>query len=111
MERMQTRPLGRTGRRISAIGLGCATFGREIDEEASRRIMDHAVERGVTFFDTAEGYGGGQARAYRKTYLEVDDVREKTGEMSSSECIIGRWLRDRGCLDRVTICTKVSTCN
>ena len=108
---MQYRPLGRTDTIISAIGLGCATFGREIDEDMSRRIMDDAVERGITFFDTAEAYGGGNARAYRLSQLEVDDVRETTGEMSSSECIIGRWLRDRGCHDRVTICTKVSTGN
>ena len=41
---MEQRPLGRTGRTISAIGLGCVTFGGEIDEEASYRVMDHAVE-------------------------------------------------------------------
>ena len=46
--------MGRTGATISAIGLGCGTFGREIDEEMSCRILDYAVEKGITWFDTAE---------------------------------------------------------
>lgn len=106
---LEQRPLGRTGRTIPAIGLGCVTFGREIDEDASFRILDYAVERGITFLDTAEAYGGGQARAYRRSVLGIDDVREVSGEMSSSERILGRWLRARGSRGAVTICTKVST--
>src|SRR5262245_11761672 len=106
---LEQRPLGRTGRVIPVVGLGCVTFGREIDEEASFRILDYAVEKGITFLDTAEAYGGGQARAYRRSTLGVDDVREVSGEMSSSERILGRWLRARGCRNAVTICTKVST--
>src|SRR3989454_12828447 len=94
---METRILGKTGISVPRIGLGCATFGREIDEDASFRIMDYAVERGITLFDTAEAYGGGQAREYRRTQLDVDDEREVSGEMHSSEKIIGRWLRSRGC--------------
>ena len=104
---VEQRPLGRSGRTISAIGLGCVTFGREIDEKASHEIMDHAVEHGITFFDTAEAYGGGQARLGRKQTLGIDDVREVSGEMSSSELIIGRWMQERGCRDQITLCTKV----
>ena len=106
---LEQKPLGWSGRTISAIGLGCVTFGREIDEEQSYRVLDYAVERGITFFDTAEGYGGGQARLSRQRSLGVDDERETTGEMSSSERIIGSWLRLRGCRDEITLCTKVST--
>ena len=106
---MEQRPLGRTGATISAIGLGCVTFGREIDEDSSYRLMDYAVEKGITFFDTAEAYGGGQARLGRKTSLGIDDVREATGEMSSSERIIGTWMRLRGCRDEITLCTKLNT--
>jgi aryl-alcohol dehydrogenase-like predicted oxidoreductase len=43
----------------SRIGLGCVTFGREIDEAASFALLDHALERGVRHFDTAAAYGGG----------------------------------------------------
>ena len=46
-----------------------------------------------------------EARAF------VEDVRETSGEMHSSELILGRWLRARGCRDEVTVCTKVSTGN
>ena len=78
-------PLGRSGSAISAIGLGCVTFGREIDEDSSCRVLDYAVGKGVTWFDTAEAYGGGDAREYRRKQLGVDDVRELTGEVGSSE--------------------------
>ena len=108
---MEQRPLGRTGRTVSAVGLGCVTFGREIDEDASYRVLDDAVEKGITLFDTAEGYGGGNARISRQQRLGVDDVREVSDEMGSSECTLGRWLRLRGCREQVSICTKVSSGN
>lgn len=104
---MEQKPLGRTGRTISALGLGTAPFGREIDEETSYRVMDYAVENGITFFDTAEIYGGGQSRLWRRQHLGVDDEREVTGEMSSSERIVGTWMRLRGCRNEITLCTKV----
>ena len=106
---MESRILGKTDLKVSKLGLGCATFGREIDEEASFRIMDFAFEQGINLFDTAEAYGGGQARHYRKTSLGVDDVREKTGEMHSSEKILGRWLKSRGIRSDIIIQTKVSS--
>ena len=106
---IEQRPLGRSGRTISAIALGCSNWGRDIDEEASYRLMDYAVERGITLFDTAESYGGGQSRQKRRDELAVDDEREATDEMSSSERIIGRWLRRTGARDDVTIETKVGS--
>jgi aryl-alcohol dehydrogenase-like predicted oxidoreductase len=106
---METRLLGRSGIRVPRLGLGCTTFGREIDEPTSFALMDYAVEHGMNLFDTAEGYGGGQARDYRKEVLQVDDVREISGEHHSSEKIIGRWLTATGARDRVVLVTKVST--
>jgi len=103
------KPLGRSGNTISAIGLGCVTFGREIDEESSRKVMDYALDKGITFFDTAEGYGGGQSRQGRKDGMGVEDEREVTNEVSSSERIVGDWMRDRGCRDAINLCTKVGT--
>ena len=103
------RPVGRSGLEISSIGLGCVTFGREIDEDDSRRVLDHAVEQGITFLDTAEAYGGGNALASRAEHYGSSEVIEATTEMYSSEMILGRWLRERGCIDRVVVCTKVSS--
>ncbi len=100
--------IGTSGVSISRIGLGCNTFGREIDEEQSFRILDYAFEHEITLFDTAENYGGGQARQYRNQELGVDDVRETSGEMHSSEKILGRWLASRGVRKEVVIQTKVT---
>lgn len=106
---MQRLPLGRTGLDLPRIGLGGAPLGREIDEAASRAVLDHALARGVTLIDTAESYGGGNAREYRRRQYGVDDVREASHEMHSSEKIIGRWQRDRGCRDRIQLLTKFSS--
>ena len=91
------------------MGLGCVTFGREIDEPASGRLMSAALDFDMTLFDTAEAYGGGQARQYRRNTMGVDDVREASSEMHSSEKIIGRWLKSTGNRSRVVLQTKVTT--
>src|SRR5690349_19574947 len=106
---MHKKPLGRSGLEVSRIGLGGVTFGRETDEEDSFRIMDYAHERGITLFDPAEAYGGGDARDYRRKVLGVEDVREATGEAHSSEKIIGRWLRARGVRNEIVLQTKITT--
>jgi aryl-alcohol dehydrogenase-like predicted oxidoreductase len=108
-QKLEQKPLGRTGKMIPVIALGCVTFGREIDEDDSYRVMDYAVEKGLTMFDTAEAYGGGQSRLTRKQTLDIDDRREKTGEMHSSERIVGRWMRKRGSRDDITLITKFYT--
>ncbi len=109
--RMEYRKLGRTDTSLSFIGLGCVTFGREADEDTSFSLLDYAVERGLNWLDTAEGYGGGNARTYRRDVLKVDDVRETSDIMGSSEIIIGKWMKARGCRDDVVICSKVSSGN
>lgn len=101
------RVLGQSAIRVRRIGLGCATFGREIDEETAFRIMDFAMESGITLFDTAEAYGGGQSRESRRQYLGVADEREVSGEMHSSEKIIGKWLESRCVRKEVVLLTKV----
>jgi 1-deoxyxylulose-5-phosphate synthase len=60
---MLYRRLGRTGLRVSEIGLGCASFwGKQIfDETQAIRLVHAAVEHGVTFFDTGPSYSGGNA--------------------------------------------------
>lgn len=65
------------------IGLGCVTFGREIDETASFALLDHAWGRGVRHFDTAAAYGGG-----------------------ASETILGKWLASRK-PEGITVATKI----
>ena len=106
---MKKRQLGKTGIQVSRLGLGCTTFGREIDEAASVRVMEAALDFGLTLFDTAEAYGGGQAQQYRRNAFGVNDVREVSSELHSSEKIIGRWLKTTGNRSRITLQTKVTT--
>jgi aryl-alcohol dehydrogenase-like predicted oxidoreductase len=54
---LETRNLGRSGLRVSAIGLGCNNFGGRIDLEASRAVVHAALDAGITLFDTADVYG------------------------------------------------------
>jgi aryl-alcohol dehydrogenase-like predicted oxidoreductase len=52
------RPLGDSGLSVSTIGLGCNNFGRRVDLQGTRAVVDAAIAEGVTFFDTADIYGG-----------------------------------------------------
>ncbi|MBN9061190.1 MAG: aldo/keto reductase [Rhizobiales bacterium 65-9] len=54
---MQFRTLGRSGLRVSAVGLGCNNFGGRIDKAATAKVIDRAIEQGITLFDTADVYG------------------------------------------------------
>src|SRR5216110_1621668 len=58
---MQKRKLGKSNLEVSAIGLGCMgmsfSYGPPKDRQEMRTLIRTAVERGVTFFDTAEVYG------------------------------------------------------
>ena len=82
---MDQKMVGKTGIPISAIGLGSSPFGREIDEDASLRVLDYAFEQGFTFFDTAE-----------------------TPTRVGGEWLLGRWMCSRGIRDQCKISTKVS---
>ena len=82
---MEYRKLGKTELTVSSIGLGCVTFGREIDEATAFTVMDHAVERGITLFDTAEAYAKGR-----------------------SEEVVGQWIKARGARDKIVLATKVT---
>ncbi len=54
---MEIRNLGRSGLRVSAIGLGCNNFAGRIDLEATRKVIHKAHDLGITLFDTADVYG------------------------------------------------------
>jgi 1-deoxyxylulose-5-phosphate synthase len=82
---MEYRTLGRSDLRVSWIGLGGATFGREIDEATTFAVLDRALERGITLFDTAAAYSSG-----------------------GSEEILGRWIARRGVRDQIVLATKVA---
>lgn len=87
---METRFLGRSGLKVSALGFGAGTFGGKgplfsawgnTDVTEARRMIDLSLDAGLTFFDTADVYSDG-----------------------ASESILGEALR--GCRDRVILSSK-----
>jgi len=77
---VRTRKLGPLD--VSVVGLGCNNFGRRLDEEGTRAVVDAALGAGVTFFDTADVYGN----------------------QGGSETILGAVLHGRR--DQVVLATK-----
>ena len=77
---MRVRKLGPL--EVSVVGLGCISFGRRLDEAGTKAVVDAALDVGVTFFDTADRYGG----------------------PGGSESLVGNVLRGRR--DRVVLATK-----
>jgi aryl-alcohol dehydrogenase-like predicted oxidoreductase len=59
MVNLPTRPLGDSGLEVSVVGLGCNNFGRRVDLDGTRAVVDAALAEGVSFFDTADIYGRG----------------------------------------------------
>jgi aryl-alcohol dehydrogenase-like predicted oxidoreductase len=56
---MHYRPLGDSGLMVSVTGLGCNNFGRRLDLDATRAVVDAALEAGITLLDTSDTYGSG----------------------------------------------------
>ena len=58
---MKKRKLGKSNLEVSALGLGCMglsfAYGQPVDKQSGISLLRSAVERGITFFDTAEAYG------------------------------------------------------
>ena len=61
---MEERALGDGGPRLSVLGLGCNNFGMRIDADASAAVVHAALDAGITHFDTAEMYGGGDSERF-----------------------------------------------
>jgi aryl-alcohol dehydrogenase-like predicted oxidoreductase len=61
---METRRLGSAGPRVSVVGLGCNNFGMKLDQRQTTAVVHAALDAGITHFDTAEMYGGGQSEVY-----------------------------------------------
>ncbi len=59
---METRKIGSLN--ASVVGLGCNNFGWNIDEAATKQVVDAALEAGVNFFDTADIYGGTKSEEF-----------------------------------------------
>jgi len=89
---MQYRKLGRTDLKVSLIGLGTMTWGRQNTEAEGHEQMDYAVTQGINFFDTAEMYA-------------VPPTAETYGK---TETIIGNWFKKTGKRKDIVLASKVA---
>ncbi len=73
---MRHRALGASGLTVSVVGLGCNAFGSRIDSAQTQRVVDAALDHGITFFDTADTYGLGASEELlgRSLGTRRDDV-------------------------------------
>src|SRR5919112_2787480 len=83
MTEMPTRRLGDSDVHASVVGLGCNNFGRKLDLDGTRAVVDAALDAGINLFDTADIYGEPQG---------------------SSEELLGAALKGRR--DDVVVATK-----
>ena len=90
---MKTIQLGTSDLHVTPICLGTMTFGEQVDEPTSHALLSHAVERGVTFWDTAEMYA----------------VPPRAETFQVTETYIGNWIAKNPQLrQKLTIATKVA---
>ena len=61
---MKVRRLGKSGLKVSVVGLGCNNFGMRIDQDQTQGVVDAAIDAGITLFDTADVYGGTQSEVF-----------------------------------------------
>ncbi len=88
---MEYRNLGRTGLKVSLIGLGTMTWGNQNTESDGHEQMDYAVSKGINFFDTAEMYA----------------VPPSAATYGTTETIIGTWFKTRGNRDKIILASKI----
>jgi aryl-alcohol dehydrogenase-like predicted oxidoreductase len=84
---MDKRRIG--GLEVSVVGLGCNNFGMRIDSDQTRAVVDAAIDAGIDYFDTAEGYGGGKSEEFLGAALagrrESVHVATKWGMMPAAD--------------------------
>ncbi|MEL7482009.1 MAG: aldo/keto reductase [Pseudomonadota bacterium] len=89
---MENRPLGRTGLSVTSCCLGTMTWGTQNTEAEGHAQMDYALERGVTFWDTAEMYS----------------IPPEPETQGNTERIIGSWLQKTGRRGDIVLATKIA---
>jgi aryl-alcohol dehydrogenase-like predicted oxidoreductase len=90
---MKLISLGRSDLQVTPICLGTMTFGEQVDEQTAHTILDHALERGINFIDTAEMYS----------------VPTRAETFNLTESIIGRWFAKNPLARQKTVlATKVA---
>lgn len=94
---MKYRNLGKSGLRISAIGLGTwVTFGSHISEQMAEDIVSVAYENGINLFDTADVYAGGKSEVLLGRILKKKEWKRSSYNVATKLFWGGRTETDRG---------------
>jgi aryl-alcohol dehydrogenase-like predicted oxidoreductase len=91
---MEYRNLGSSGLQVSVLGLGANTFGWWIDEQSSAAVINHALELGINFIDTADTYDKGRSEEYIGRTLK--GRRAEVIIASKFAAPMGEGVNDRG---------------
>jgi len=94
---MKTRRLGKTGYEVSEIGLGCWQLGEAfgpVDDATANDILDAADAAGVTFWDTADVYGGGQSERRIGAHAKGSNVKVATKLGRSGALFPDKYTKD-----------------
>ena len=92
---MQQRSLGGTGLRVSRLGLGTSTWGRDTDEHEARAQLTAFTEAGGTLVDTAAGYAGGASEELLGSLLGDVVARDDLVLATKGGVRVGRGGADR----------------
>jgi aryl-alcohol dehydrogenase-like predicted oxidoreductase len=91
---MEYRNLGKTGLKVSILGLGANNFGWWIDEQASAAVINHALEIGINYIDTADMYDSGRSEEFIGRILK--GKRREVLIASKFAYAMGAGVNDRG---------------
>ena len=98
---MEYTRIGHTDIEVSRICLGCMSFGKAgtmhdwtLDEKASEEVIKHALDSGINFFDTANGYSAGTSEEYLGKALKNNIARDKVVIASKVYFNEGRLKRE-----------------
>ena len=106
--RLQARSLGVLGPEVSVIGLGCNNFGRRVDLEGTRAVVDAALEEGITFFDTSNTYGDPHGRSEEFLGEVLQGRRDRVVLATKFGMDMGDGLGPRGSRDYILQAVEAS---
>jgi len=93
---MEYRQLGRSGVRVSKLGLGTMNFGVSTDEAEAQRIVETAIEGGVNFIDTADVYARGVSEEMTGKALAQNGHRDDVVLATKGVATMGKGPNDMG---------------
>ena len=105
---LPTRSLGDDGPEVSVIGLGCNNFGRRVDVDGTRAVVDAAIEQGITFFDTSNTYGDPHGRSEEFLGEVLQGRRDQVVLATKFGMDMGDGLGPRGSRDYILQAVEAS---